>query len=168
MCYQILLKGVILESCHCEDLAGPPPSSKTAPNLCPRDECLGRTGESRLTIAVLNHMKQLTGGCSEGRGTFSFFFKFCVHYKLFFSSGGHLSLSWLHSLPFLDAYVHVCIAAADCFRTHLWHRECTHALSVSHGDKARYLQLMIPPKRFDISPPDWGMLRRPRCVQNFL
>ena len=27
---------------------------------------------------------------------------------------------------------------------------------------------MIPPKRFDISPPDWGMLRRSRCIQNFL
>ena len=24
------------------------------------------------------------------------------------------------------------------------------------------LQSMIPPKRFDISPPDWGMLRRSR------
>ena len=24
---------------------------------------------------------------------------------------------------------------------------------------------MIPPKRFDIFPPDWGMLRRSRCVQ---
>ena len=24
---------------------------------------------------------------------------------------------------------------------------------------------MIPPKRFDISPPDWGMLRRSRCLQ---
>ena len=27
---------------------------------------------------------------------------------------------------------------------------------------------MIPPKRFDIFPPDWGMLRRSRCVQTFL
>ena len=27
---------------------------------------------------------------------------------------------------------------------------------------------MIPPKRFDISPPDWGMLRRSRRVQIFL
>ena len=26
------------------------------------------------------------------------------------------------------------------------------------------LQLMIPPKRFDIFPPDWGMLRRSRRV----
>ena len=31
-----------------------------------------------------------------------------------------------------------------------------------------YLQTMIPPKGFDIFPPDWGMLRRSRCVQNFL
>ena len=31
-----------------------------------------------------------------------------------------------------------------------------------------YLQPMIQPKRFDISPPDWGMLRRSRCVQIFL
>ena len=30
------------------------------------------------------------------------------------------------------------------------------------------LQPMIPPKRFDIFPPDWGMLRRSRCVQSFL
>ena len=31
------------------------------------------------------------------------------------------------------------------------------------------LQPMIPPKRFDIPPPpDWGMLRRSRCVQIFL
>ena len=27
---------------------------------------------------------------------------------------------------------------------------------------------MIPPKHFDIFPPDWGMLRMPRCVQIFL
>ena len=32
----------------------------------------------------------------------------------------------------------------------------------------RSLQPMIPPKRFDIFPPDWGMLRRSRCVQIFL
>ena len=30
------------------------------------------------------------------------------------------------------------------------------------------LQPMIPPKRFDIFPPDWGMLRRSRCVRTFL
>ena len=27
---------------------------------------------------------------------------------------------------------------------------------------------MIPPKRFDIFPPDWGMLKRSRCVKIFL
>ena len=27
---------------------------------------------------------------------------------------------------------------------------------------------MIPPKRFDVFPPDWGMLRRSRRVQIFL
>ena len=31
-----------------------------------------------------------------------------------------------------------------------------------------YLQPMIPPKRFDILPPDWGMLRRSRRVLIFL
>ena len=31
-----------------------------------------------------------------------------------------------------------------------------------------YLQPMIIPKRFDIFPPDWGMLKRSRCVQIFL
>ena len=31
----------------------------------------------------------------------------------------------------------------------------------------RYLQPMIPPERFDISPPDWGILRRSRCVHMF-
>ena len=30
------------------------------------------------------------------------------------------------------------------------------------------LHPMILPERFDISPPDWGMLRRSRCVQIFL
>ena len=30
------------------------------------------------------------------------------------------------------------------------------------------LQPMMSPKRFDIFPPDWGMLRRSRCVQIFL
>ena len=30
------------------------------------------------------------------------------------------------------------------------------------------LQPMISPKRFDIFPPDWGMLRRSRRVQTFL
>ena len=29
------------------------------------------------------------------------------------------------------------------------------------------LQPMIPPKRFDIFPPDWGMLRRSRCFRFF-
>ena len=35
-------------------------------------------------------------------------------------------------------------------------------------EKALYQKLMFPPKRFDIFPPDCGMLRRPRCVQVFL
>ena len=30
------------------------------------------------------------------------------------------------------------------------------------------LQSIIPPKRFDISSPDWGMLRRSRCVHIFI
>ena len=35
-------------------------------------------------------------------------------------------------------------------------------------EEVLYLQPMIPPtKRFDIFPPDWGMLRRSRCVQFF-
>ena len=29
------------------------------------------------------------------------------------------------------------------------------------------LQPIIPPKDFDIFSPDWGMLRRSRCVQTF-
>ena len=35
-------------------------------------------------------------------------------------------------------------------------------------EEVLYLQPMIPSKRFDISPPDWRMLRRSRCVQIFL
>ena len=35
-------------------------------------------------------------------------------------------------------------------------------------EEVLYLQSMIPPKRFDIFPPDWWMLRRSRCVQIFL
>ena len=35
-------------------------------------------------------------------------------------------------------------------------------------EEVLYLQPMIPPKRFYIFPPDWGMLRRSRCVQIFL
>ena len=31
-----------------------------------------------------------------------------------------------------------------------------------------YLQPMLPPKRFDIFPPDWGMLIRSRRVQIFI
>ena len=31
-----------------------------------------------------------------------------------------------------------------------------------------YFQLLIPSKRFDIFPPDWGVLRRSRCNQTFL
>ena len=30
------------------------------------------------------------------------------------------------------------------------------------------LQPIMPRKRFDIFPPEWGMLRRSRCVQIFL
>ena len=32
-------------------------------------------------------------------------------------------------------------------------------------EEVLYLQPMIPPKHFDISPPDWGMLRRSRSVK---
>ena len=28
--------------------------------------------------------------------------------------------------------------------------------------------LCVQPKRFDVSPPDWGVLRTSRCVQIFL
>ena len=35
-------------------------------------------------------------------------------------------------------------------------------------EEALYLQPMIPPKRFDIFLPDWGLLRRSRRVQIFL
>ena len=35
-------------------------------------------------------------------------------------------------------------------------------------EEVLYLQPMIPPKRFDIFLPDWGMLRRSRRVLNFL
>ena len=34
-----------------------------------------------------------------------------------------------------------------------------------HQEVLLYLQPMIPPKRFDTFPPDWGMLRRSRCEQ---
>ena len=34
-----------------------------------------------------------------------------------------------------------------------------------HEEFFLYLQPMIPTERFDIFPPDWGMLRRSRCVQ---
>ena len=34
-------------------------------------------------------------------------------------------------------------------------------------EEVLYLQPMIPPKRFDNFHPDWGMLRRSRCVQFF-
>ena len=37
-----------------------------------------------------------------------------------------------------------------------------------YHEEVLYLQPMIPPKRFDIFPPDWGVLRRSRCVQIFL
>ena len=35
-------------------------------------------------------------------------------------------------------------------------------------EEVLYLQPMIPPKRFDIFSPDWGMLRRSRRVLIFL
>ena len=35
-------------------------------------------------------------------------------------------------------------------------------------EEVLYLQPMIPPKRFDIFPPNWGMLRRSGRVQIFL
>ncbi|CAM9207281.1 unnamed protein product, partial [Ascophyllum nodosum] len=35
-------------------------------------------------------------------------------------------------------------------------------------EEVLYLQPMIPPKCFDIFPPDWGMLRRSRRVLLFL
>ena len=35
-----------------------------------------------------------------------------------------------------------------------------------HGE-VLYLQPMVPPKRFDTFPPDWGLLRRSRRVLNF-
>ena len=39
---------------------------------------------------------------------------------------------------------------------------------IKYHEEVLYLQPMIPPKRFDIFPPDWGMLRRFRRVQIFL
>ena len=35
-------------------------------------------------------------------------------------------------------------------------------------EEASFLQPTIPPRRFDIFPPDWGMLRRSRRVHIFL
>ena len=35
-------------------------------------------------------------------------------------------------------------------------------------EEVLYLQPMIPPKRFDIFPPDWGILERSTCVQIFV
>ena len=35
-------------------------------------------------------------------------------------------------------------------------------------EEVLYFQLLIPPKRFDIFPPDWGTLRRSRCIQILL
>ena len=49
--------------------------------------------------------------------------------------------------------------ARDCFRFGNRYTECEKQLS---------FQPMTPPKRFDISPPDCGMLRRSRCVQIFV
>ena len=40
--------------------------------------------------------------------------------------------------------------------------------SLNAMQEVLYLQPMIPPKRFDIFPPDWGMLRRSRRVLIFL
>ena len=37
-----------------------------------------------------------------------------------------------------------------------------------YHEEVSYLQTMIPPERFDIFPPDWGMLIGSRCVQIFL
>ena len=40
---------------------------------------------------------------------------------------------------------------------------------IKYHEEVLLLQPMILPKCFDIfSPPDWGMLRRSRCVQVFL
>ena len=41
----------------------------------------------------------------------------------------------------------------------------TNTLHVRNNEKA--LSSIISPKRFDIFPPDWGMLRRSRCGQIF-
>ena len=37
-----------------------------------------------------------------------------------------------------------------------------------HKERLSLQPLMIPPKRIDIFPPDWGMLRRSTCVHIFL
>ena len=37
-----------------------------------------------------------------------------------------------------------------------------------HEEAWAWQPIMLPPKRFDIFPPDWGMLRRSRRVQIFL
>ena len=48
--------------------------------------------------------------------------------------------------------------------THCYYHKGGTRLNVMK--KILSLQPMIPPKRFDIFPPDWGMLRRSsRCVQ---
>ena len=48
------------------------------------------------------------------------------------------------------------------------HAEPQSITTLKCHDEVLYLQPMIPPKRFDIFPPDWGMLRRSRRVLIFL
>ena len=55
------------------------------------------------------------------------------------------------------------ILLTECYYHHRGTR-----LSAMKRFFALTLQPMIPPKRFDIFSPHWGMLRRARCVQNFL
>ena len=50
----------------------------------------------------------------------------------------------------------------------LLNREKRTKVGGSRNKEVLSLQPVIPPNLFGLSPPDWGMLRRSRCVQMFL
>ena len=50
--------------------------------------------------------------------------------------------------------------------TQCYYHRGTRLNAMKTNKEVLYLQPMIPPKRFDIFPPDWEILRRSRCVSS--
>ena len=83
-----------------------------------------------------------------------------------------LMVNWIGKMNIsLSSFAPVKLISRDRFvsgtRHHNWYQCSSLSYGCINNNYEVSLQPMIPPKRFDISPPDWGILRRAKRVQIF-